>query len=89
MVSNLPSQTTVESLQGLFAEFGDVQSVSLATDIMTGRCRGFGFVKLGEQHIGAALCALDGRQVDGRVLRVTIEQKRIPGGALTQGNHHS
>jgi hypothetical protein len=42
-------------LNKLFSEFGDVRSVSLATDIMTGRCEGFGFVHLDEQHTGAAL----------------------------------
>ena len=44
MVQNLSSRTTVESLNKLFSEFGDVISVNLATDIMTGRCEGFGFV---------------------------------------------
>ena len=76
MVQNLSSRTTVESLNKLFAEFGDVRSVSLATDIMTGRCEGFGFVHLDEQHDGAALDALDGRRLGDRVLRVTLENKR-------------
>lgn len=76
MVQNLSPTTTEENLQGLFAEFGTVQSVSLATDIMTGRCGGFGFVNLDEPNPGAALGALDGRCVGGRVLRVTIEKKR-------------
>lgn len=76
MVENLSPRTTAESLGKLFAEFGTVQSVSLATDIMTGRCGGFGFVNLYEQDDGAAVSALDGRCVDGRVLRVTFETKR-------------
>ncbi len=76
IVQNLSPRTTVESLNKLFAEFGTVQSVSLATDIMTRRCRGFGFVNLYEQDDGAALYALDGRRLDGRVLRVTFETKR-------------
>ena len=84
MVHNLSSRTTVESLNRLFSEFGAVRSVSLATDIMTGRCGGFGFVNLDEQETGAALHALDGRSVGGRVLRVTFEQKREPGGAPIQ-----
>ncbi len=78
MVQNLSPHTTKESLDRLFAEFGTVQTVSLATDIMTGRCGGFGFVNLDEQDSGAALYALDGKCVGGRVLCVTFETKREP-----------
>jgi len=77
MVRNLSSHMTVESLNSLFSEYGAVRSVSLATDVMTGRCRGFGFVNLDEPEIGVALDALDGSCLGGRVLRVTIEQKTL------------
>lgn len=77
MVHNLSSHMTVESLNSLFSEYGAVRSVSLATDIMTGRCRGFGFVNLDELEAGAALDALDGSRLGGRVLRVTFEQKTL------------
>ena len=76
MVQNLSPSTTTESLNKLFAKFGTVHSVSLATDIMTGRCGGVGFVNLDEQNDGAALFALDGKCLDGRVLSVTVERKR-------------
>ena len=76
MVHNLPPHTTVETLNRLFSEFGAVRSVSLATDIMTGRCGSFGFVHLDEQEAGAALFALNGRHFGDRVLRVTFEKKR-------------
>lgn len=76
MIQNLSPHTTEESLGLLFAEFGEVQSVALARDIMTGRCGGLGFVNLDEQFSGAALDALDGKRVEGRVLSVTYEKKR-------------
>jgi hypothetical protein len=76
MVQNLSPHTTEESLSVLFEKFGAVQSVSLATDIMTGRCGGIGFVQLEEQNSGAALYSLDGKCVGGRVLCVTVEKKR-------------
>ena len=77
MVRNLSSHMTVESLNSLFSEYGAVRSVSLATDVMTGRCRGFGFVNLDELEAGAALHALDGSYLGGRILRVTLEQKTL------------
>ncbi len=76
MVQNLSSLTTVESLNSLFSEFGAVRSVDLATDVMTGQCRGFGFVDLDEQQTGAALFKLNGRRLGDRILQVTYEQKR-------------
>ena len=76
MVQNLSARTTVESLNELFSEFGEVKSVNLATDVMTGRCGGFGFVHLDELNTGAALDALNGRRVGDRVLHVTFEKKR-------------
>ena len=77
MVHNLSTHVTVESLNSLFSEYGVVKSVSLATDVMTGRCRGFGFVNLDELEAGAALAALDGSCLSGRVLRVSFEQKTL------------
>ena len=76
MVQNLSRHMTEDAISLLFSEFGTVQSVSLATDIMTGRCGGFGFVNLDERDSGAALHALDGSSIDGRVLSVTYERKR-------------
>lgn len=78
VVHNLSPLTTVESLGRLFADFGTVRSISLATDVMTGRCGGVGFVNVNEQNDGAAIDALDGKCVDGRVLQVSLETKRDP-----------
>ena len=77
MVQNLSPRTTVESLNRVFSEFGAVRSVRLATDVMTGRCGGFGFVHLDEQQSGAALPELNRRYIGDRLLHVTIEQKEI------------
>jgi RNA recognition motif-containing protein len=77
VVRNLAPQMTVEQLSHLFAAHGAVRAVSLATDVMTGRCRGFGFVSLDELRTGAALDALDGSRLGGRVISVTLERKPV------------
>lgn len=77
VVRNLPPHTTVQGLSALFSAHGAVRSVSLSTDIMTGWCRGFGFVSLDELQTGAALDALNGSRLGGRIISVSIEQKTI------------
>ncbi len=78
LVDNLSHQTTVENLNRLFAPFGTVRSIDLATDIMTGRCGGFGFVKMSEQEARAAQAALHRSVWGGRTLGVRIETKTAP-----------
>ena len=81
-VGNLSFQTTDESLSGLFSEHGSVNSVSVITDRITGRSRGFGFVEMNDADEGkAAMEALDGKEVDGRSLKVSEAHERTDRGA--------
>lgn len=77
VVRNLSTTSTVESVEQLFSRFGAVRSIDLATDVMTGRCAGFGYVRLAETEAGSAVAALDGLRVDGRALSVSLEQKAL------------
>ena len=51
-VGNLSFQTTESDLDGLFAQIGNVESVSIITDRMTGRSKGFGFVEMSSDLLG-------------------------------------
>jgi RNA recognition motif-containing protein len=75
VVRNLPPSTTIEKLNFMFAEYGAVHSVKLRADVMTGRCGGVAFVIVDEQVTGSACDALDGSRHEGRIIRVSIEQK--------------
>ncbi len=73
-ISNLPSEASEETVGELFAEFGTVRSVQLATDVFTRRCRGFGFVEMEGHEARAAIAALDGKSYCGKFLRVRFDE---------------
>ena len=80
-VGNLSFETTDESLNGLFSEHGSVNSASVITDRITGRSRGFGFVEMNDAGDGkAAMDALDGKEVDGRSIKVSEAHERTDRG---------
>jgi cold-inducible RNA-binding protein len=82
-VGNLSYNVAEEDLRQLFGQFGAVTSAVLPTDRDTGRPRGFAFVEMESQLAAeAAIKGLDGHQIGGRELRVSISQPkpRISGG---------
>jgi len=80
-VGNLDYSTTEGNLSDLFSEVGEVVSVSLITDRMTGRSRGFAFVEMAEA--GAAQKAIDelnGKTLGQREIKVAEARPRQPRG---------
>ncbi len=77
-VGNLPWSATDESLSEMFGEFGEVHSAAVITDRETGRSRGFGFIEMDDTDADKAISAVDGRDMDGRPLRVNQAQERQP-----------
>ena len=76
-VGNLNYATVESTLQNLFSQHGEVTSVNIVTDRMTGRARGFGFVEMATPDgAKAAMSALNGAEVDGRQLRVNEANDR-------------
>lgn len=70
-VGNMSFQTAEADLRALFEPFGAITRVHLATDRETGRARGFAFVEMANDAEAAkAIAALDGKEVDGRKLKV-------------------
>jgi RNA recognition motif-containing protein len=72
-VGNLPVSTNEKDLQHLFAEFGTVRSIKLVTDIFTGQCKGFGFIRMEGHEARAAIAGLDGKNFNGNPLKVNFE----------------
>lgn len=79
-VGNLSYQTTQEELRAAFAQFGNVERVSIVTDRDTGQPRGFGFVEMTEaQEAQNAIAALNGTELNGRAMNVN-EARPKPSG---------
>jgi RNA recognition motif-containing protein len=78
-VGNLPYSATEDEIRGLFASYGQVDSVSLVTDRETGRPRGFGFVEM-SSGAAEAIQALDQSAMGGRTLNVNEARPREPRG---------
>jgi len=77
-VGNLPGEATEETVRELFSEFGTVRSIRLATDVFTGKCKGFGFVEMEGHEAKAAVAGLNGRGMadKDKPLRVGFENPR-------------
>lgn len=70
-VGNLSFDTTQQDVEQMFGEIGTVTSAHLIEDRETGRPRGFGFVEMSSKEEGQnAISQLDGKEVDGRQLKV-------------------
>lgn len=75
-VGNLPYSTTEDELREIFGEHGNVNSVDILLDRNTGRSRGFGFVEMDDGDADKAIDALNGKEMDGRPLRVNVARER-------------
>jgi len=76
-VGNLAYSTNDESLKSAFGAYGEVTSARVVSDRMTGRSKGFGFVEMPDRaQAQAAIDALNGKELDGRTLRVNESQPK-------------
>jgi RNA recognition motif-containing protein len=76
-VGNLSFQTTSQDLQDFFKTAGTVDSASVITDRDTGQSKGFAFVEMStDEEATAAIEQFNGKELDGRMLRVNEARPR-------------
>ncbi len=76
-VGNLSFNTTEAKLNDLFSAHGQVESAKIITDRYTGQAKGFGFVEMADRSAGEkAVAALNGKDVDGRQIKVNEAKPR-------------
>ena len=80
-VGNLPYHATEDLIQQHFAAVGEVTSVQLMLDRMSGQSRGFCFVEMASSEAAQkAIADLNGKDFSGRSLRIDVAEERRPGG---------
>ena len=86
-VGNLPFSATEDEIKELFGQHGTVHSVALIMDRETGRPRGFGFIEVDDEALSGMIQNLDGKEMDGRALRVNEAQDKPRGGGGGGGGY--
>ena len=75
-VGNLPFSATEQSVRALFEPHGTIDSLALINDRETGRPRGFGFIEMPSADASKAMQALNGKDFEGRALKVNEAQSK-------------
>ncbi len=87
-VTKLNYDTSEETLEQLFADYGDVDSVKIIMDRDTGRSKGYGFVEMSDDAAGQeAIDNLNESDVDGRTIIVKKANPRESGGGGGRGGY--
>jgi len=86
-VGNLPFGISEEDLSSHFEGAGTVKSSRIIIDRETGRSKGFGFVEMDSpDQATSAIQKLDGTELGGRPIRVSIAQEKESGGGGRRPN---
>lgn len=76
-VGNVDFKATEDQLMELFSQYGDVKSVKIITDKVTGRSKGFAFVEMANDADGkGAVEALNGYNLNSRDISVSVARPR-------------
>lgn len=92
-VGNLPYSVTEASLREMFAATGQVDSVSIITDRVSGRSKGFAFVEMSTEEMARqSIAQLNGKTIDERTITVAEAREQAPrseyGGRGSYGSGH-
>lgn len=75
-VGNLPWSYDEMQVSELFSAVGEISKIHLPRDHETGRPRGFAFVTFSTQLSAEKALQLDGKDIEGRALKVNVAEQR-------------
>ena len=79
-VGSLPFSLQEAELQGVFEEYGEVNSCKIITDKFSGRSKGFGFVEMSDDEAAKkAIEELNGAEIGGRAIVVNEAEEKKAG----------
>ena len=67
----------IEEIERLFVACGEIDDISVIEDRATGRIKGFGFVSFATRDAAQSALKLDGQDLLGRALRVSMAKESI------------
>jgi len=88
-IGNLPFSATEQSVRALFEPHGTIESLALLNDRDTGRPRGFGFIEMSSADASKAMQALNGKDFEGRALKVNEAQAKDRSGGGGGGGYRA
>lgn len=90
LVGNLMPNVTEQDIRSLFERHGTVQRSKLMTDRWTGLSRTFGFIQMKtDTEAEEAIVALNGTDLNGKVLQVNHARLQLHRSSRKQGQQHS
>jgi len=85
-VGNVNYQATEETLRNLFEQYGEVTSVKIITDKVSGRSKGFAFVEMtNDDEAKEAIENLNGKEFSSRELTVNEARPKENNGNSSRG----
>ena len=90
LVGNFGPNVNEQDIRSLFEKHGAIQRFKMMTDRRTGLSRGFGFIQMKtDAEAGKAIVALNGTDLDGKVLQVNQARPQLHRSSRKQGRKHS
>jgi cold-inducible RNA-binding protein len=84
-VGNFPYSVDESRLREMFSSFGPIEDISLIKDRLTGRSKGFAFITFATQQAAETALSQNGKDIEGRTLKVNMAQEKAPRGGRPGG----
>lgn len=88
-VGNLSYSVEESHLRDLFSSYGEITDVALIKDRETGRSKGFAFITFAADEAAAKALEQNGKDFEGRPLKVTVAEERKRTGGFGGGKRNN